>query len=233
MATCRRLSSEGWAIVATDLRGESLGSLSDVAGVVLRVAGDVSDSAFVQRVALLAEQKGTLVGWVNSVGALSEAPLHLLDDSAINKQLSINLLTTIFGCREALRSFIRSSTLGSIVNISSIHGVQPFDELPLYAASKGAIEALTRQLCVEYAKMGIRINAVAPGAVNTTMTTGTNPDRMDEILRAAADLSPMNRVSSADEVASVINFLLSDEAAGFNGTVIRMDNGMAATGRNR
>ena len=119
------------------------------------------------------------------------------------------------------------------MNIGSIHGAQPFAALPLYAASKGAIESLTRQLCVEYGGFGIRINTVAPGAVNTPMTTGSDLERVEDVLRVAADLSPMNRVSSADEVASVINFLLSAEAVGFNGAIVRMDNGMAATGRNR
>ena len=134
----------------------------------------------------------------------------------------------VYGVREALRSFLMRSVPGSIVNVSSIHGHAAFPGSGPYDAAKGGVEALTRYVCVEYGHLGIRCNAVAPGAVNTNV--GRTPSKSDEsgIWPPSEALAPMQRASEPSEVAQAVLYLLSNSAIGVNGHVLAVDNGMAA-----
>lgn len=228
-ATCELLTARGLDVVAVDRDAAGLEALAArIAGVVI-VAGDVQDERTLRAARAAGEARGPLTGWVNNAAVLRPLPLHEADLAFLQQQIAINLTAVLLGAREAISSFLEHSVAGAIVNVTSIHAQHPFPGLPLYATAKGGVEALTRQLCVEYGERGIRVNAVAPGAVNTAMTRGDGDPA--EALRSAAELSPMRRVSEPAEIAAAIAFLLSGDAAGINGHVLAVDNGMSAQGR--
>jgi NAD(P)-dependent dehydrogenase (short-subunit alcohol dehydrogenase family) len=114
--------------------------------------------------------------------------------------------------------------------VSSIHARAAFPGYALYDTCKGAVESLTRYVCVEYGHLGIRCNAVAPGAVLTPAAVRLSEatDDPDAAFAATRDLSPMHRISDPKEIADVVAFLLSPEAIAINGHVLAVDNGMAA-----
>jgi NAD(P)-dependent dehydrogenase (short-subunit alcohol dehydrogenase family) len=233
-ATSRQLSRAGWAVLAVDRDEQALDELTTADGPSVRgLAGDLTDPTTVQRVVAAARQLGPLSGWVNNAGILTDRPLHEMDDALIDQLLAINLRATILGTRAAVQTLLAAGRPGAIVNVSSIHARHPFPGHPVYAAAKGAVEALTRQICVEYAGLGIRCNAVAPGAVATRMTVDPAAGDTDTArqLAAAAALSPADRVSSPVEIAEVIEFLMSDRSRSINGHVLAADNGMSARGR--
>jgi len=156
------------------------------------------------------------------------APLHLMGNQDIDDVLDVDLRAVVYGVREALRSFLFRSVPGSIVNVSSIHGRSGFPGSGPYDAAKGGVEALTRYVCVEYGHLGIRCNAVAPGAVNTNMSTTVGSADDLGIWPPSKALAPMQRASEPNEVAEAALYLLSDTAIAVNGHVLAIDNGMAA-----
>lgn len=232
-ATSIVLTHAGWAVLAADRDREALDRLSAEQPTIRTHAGDLTDPQTPSRLVAAAQELGPLTGWVNNAGILDDAPLHEVDDDAVERVLTVNLRATIMGARAAIQAFLTASTPGAIVNVTSIHAQHPFAGHPIYAATKGAVESLTRQLCVEYAGAGIRCNAVAPGAVDTRMTLDPTSDQASAAAQraAAAALSPAGRVSAPEEIAHAIAFLLSPQASSINGHVLAVDNGMAAHGR--
>jgi NAD(P)-dependent dehydrogenase (short-subunit alcohol dehydrogenase family) len=145
----------------------------------------------------------------------------------IDLAISVNLRGVVEGTQTALKSFLSTGVIGTIVNVSSIHARGAFPGNSIYDACKGAIEALTRNVCIEYGHLGIRCNAVAPGAVMTNMGATRRRQGVTGAPPLAA-LSPMNRVSEPDEIAEIIAFLLSPASRSVNGHVLAADNGMSA-----
>jgi NAD(P)-dependent dehydrogenase (short-subunit alcohol dehydrogenase family) len=232
-ATSIVLARAGWTVLAADRDRAALDQLAAEQPTVHTYAGDLTDPATPGTLVAVAQGLAPLTGWVNNAGILDAAPLHQVDDESVDRVLSVNLRATILGARAAIQAFLSTGTPGSVVNVTSIHAQHPFAGHPIYAASKGAVESLTRQLCVEYAEAGIRCNAVAPGAVDTRMTLDptSNEAAAARQRAAAAALSPAGRVSAPEEIAHAIAFLLSPEARSINGHVLAVDNGMAAHGR--
>jgi NAD(P)-dependent dehydrogenase (short-subunit alcohol dehydrogenase family) len=228
IAAC--LAARGRPVVAIDVDRTALDRLVDEVPGVDAVAGDVRDVETLQAASRTAADRGVLGGWVNNAGIVRLGPLHAVTSEDIDAVLGNNLAAVVLGCQVALQSFLRDRTHGGIVNISSIHARAAFPGYALYDTAKGGVEALTRYVCVEYGHLGIRCNAVAPGAVDTTIVPGSlaaGRDREAD-LEAARALSPMHRVSSPEEIAGIVAFLLSDAARSVNGQVIGADNGMSA-----
>ena len=194
------------------------------------VAGDVGGPATLARAAALAEEAGGLHAWVNNAGITTHERLDRLTPERTERTLRTNLLATLEGCRLAVTAFMRERRAGAIVNVSSIHARAAFPGTPVYDATKGAIEALTRQLCIKYGHLGIRVNAVAPGAILTAATRRLLDESPDREATAAewAWFAPAGRVLDPEEVADAVAFLLSGDARGVNGHVLAVDGGMAA-----
>jgi NAD(P)-dependent dehydrogenase (short-subunit alcohol dehydrogenase family) len=224
-----RLAATGWAVVGVDRDVAALEeAIGTVAGVV--VAGDIRDNKVLSKARQAAEGAGGLRAWVNNAGIVRLGPLHLMPPEEIDETLDIDLRAVVFGTREALSSFVANGVRGVIVNVSSVHARGAFPGYGPYDTAKGGVEALTRYVCVEYGHLGIRCNAVAPGAVNTSIVPSTpaGVPRPATAAIQAADLSPMHRVSEPEEIAEAVAFLVEGPSTAINGHVLAVDNGMSA-----
>src|SRR5262249_3842403 len=225
-ATARTLIGTGVRTVAIDSDAAALKEMSDAAGpLCTSVSGDVSDIESHAAAVRIASKEGRLVGWVNGAGINVSDSAHTLEKEALRRTLEVNLIGTALGCSAAVREFLRGSVPGAIVNVSSLEAVAAFPASFSYEASKGAVEALTRQMAVEYGPAGIRCNCVRPGAVMTPMTQryvdeASDPERT---LRDLAAYSPLGRISTAEEVASIVVFLLGEGASFINGASVPVD----------
>ncbi|MEU1518753.1 3-oxoacyl-ACP reductase family protein [Streptomyces sp. NPDC005811] len=213
------------ARTAADL--ESLeAELAAHGGDVLVLPGTVADPDAVRTlVERAAAWSGRLDAVVNCAGISPHFTRseHLGDDDW-RQVLDVNLQGTFFCCREAGKVMLEQRS-GSIVNVSSVHARTGFERIAPYAASKGAVEALTRALAVEWADRGVRVNNLAPGYFRTDLSSGLLDSRWGErIVRG----TPLGRVGDADELGGAAVFLASDASRFVTGTTLTVDGGWTA-----
>jgi NAD(P)-dependent dehydrogenase (short-subunit alcohol dehydrogenase family) len=213
----------GAAVVATSRTGGDLDTLARSAGdrrdrlrvVVADVTDEATGGVLVDAAAKLS---GGADGLVNNAGLDIFAPIWDQDDDAFDRVIATNLTAPFMLSCAFARSWIAGRRRGAIVNISSVEAELAFPEQAPYAASKGGLRQLTAVLAIEWAAAGIRVNAVAPGVIDSQMT----PDR--ERARAAERI-PLGRLGQAREVAGMVLHLLSDGASYITGTTVDVDGG--------
>jgi NAD(P)-dependent dehydrogenase (short-subunit alcohol dehydrogenase family) len=170
LATAERLVRDGGVVVALDVAEDGLEAAAARIGTSFQpVAGDVATRAAHEQAASAALEQGRLVGWVNVAGIWIPTRAHDFDDEAFERVLRVNLVGTALGCSVACRTWLEQGIAGAIVNVSSIESTEAFPSALAYEASKGAVDAMTRQVAVDYGPAGIRCNAVRPGAIITPM----------------------------------------------------------------
>ncbi|MCA0424651.1 MAG: SDR family oxidoreductase [Proteobacteria bacterium] len=190
------------------------------------VKGDVASEADVAAIFAAADRMGTLAALVNNAGVVDKAqPVVEMSTERLRRMFDINVMGTIFCCREAIR---RMSTRlggkgGAIVNLSSIAPrLGAPGQYVDYAAAKGAIDSFTLGLGREVANEGIRVNGVQPGLILTDIhASGGIPDRVE----ALRDTIPIKRGGTAEEIAEAVRWLVSDKASYAVGTLITVSGG--------
>jgi NAD(P)-dependent dehydrogenase (short-subunit alcohol dehydrogenase family) len=228
-AIAKAFVREGASVVITGRRQEELDRVvNDIVkeqGKVFAVAGTVTDERHVQEtVRQTVQQFGRLDILVNNAGVGDFGRrLHEIDDATWMQVFDVNL-TGVFRMTRAVLPQMLKQVKGAIVNISSIASLIGLPSLPVYAASKGALDSLTRALAVDYAKNGIRCNVVNPGLIDTPMAAPlmSNSELLDPILSHY----PIHRAGKPEEVANMVLYLVSDEAAWVTGGTFPIDGGM-------
>jgi NAD(P)-dependent dehydrogenase (short-subunit alcohol dehydrogenase family) len=195
------------------------------------VVGDVTSPADAERwVERVVERFGRLDCAFNGAGIEGGvAPTHAYPRDDWREVIAVNL-DGVFHCMQAeLRQMARQGS-GSIVNAASMLGVMGYTNLAAYNAAKHAVVGLTRTAALEYAPLGIRVNAVCPGFIETPMVMerGVAPASDPQVWRALADLHPMQRLGKPGEVAAAIAWLCSDASSFVTGHPLVIDGGMTA-----
>ena len=230
LATAKRFLADGWRVALLDIDGENLNrtfaTIPESDGIVT-IRCDVADAEGVARaLATVAEKFGRLDALINNAGIAIFKPILAVTYEDWSRVLAVNL-TGPFLCAQAAAPLMRDSGGGAIVNITSISGLRASTLRTAYGTSKAGLAHLTQQQAVELASLGIRVNAVAPGPVDTAMAKAVHTP---EIRTAYHDAIPLNRYGLEQEIAEAIFFLCSDRASYITGQTIAVDGGFEATG---
>ena len=218
-ATCLRLAREGGRVAVLDINEDGKDTADEIqraGGEAVFVKTDVSDSAQVQAAVRAAvERWGAVHVVVNDAAMMTFKPVVELADEDWDRVLAVNLRSVFLFCKYAVPHMPAG---GAIVNISSVHAHETTKNVVPYASSKGGMEAFTRGFSEELASRKIRINCVAPGAVDTPMLWN-NPN-----VKSGAE-KIQGAVGKPEDIAAAVCFLASDEARFITGTTLVADGG--------
>ncbi len=226
-ASALALARQGFDIAAHYLDDEAAAAAlgAEIAALGRRATLHRADLSAVGEAQALVEAAhaahGRLDAVVNNAGVFPRSTLAELSEAVWDLTLDVNLRAAAFVTQAAVAIMREAGTGGAIVNVSSVASFGTARGVH-YSASKGGLDALTRASALDVARDGIRVNAVAPGMILTAQALGGN-DR-EELERMAAATVP-GRLGSAEEVASVVAFLVSDAASFINGEVIQVNGG--------
>jgi len=187
------------------------------------VQADISQDEQVEAAFENVKQLGGLDILVNNAGIQMQGASHEIELSKFDKMLDVNLRGAYLCSRHAIQQFLDADKPGVILNNSSVHEIIPRPGYIGYTISKGGMEAMTRTLALEYARRGIRVNSIAPGATITPINPwGDKPEERAKI----EDFIPMGRSGQPEEMAAAAVFLASDEAAYITGQTLFIDGGL-------
>jgi NAD(P)-dependent dehydrogenase (short-subunit alcohol dehydrogenase family) len=230
LAVAKRFLAEGWRVALLDIEDELLSKSTlalAAADNTLTLHCDVSDKKAVASALTEVERRfGRLDALVNNAGIAVFAPLMELSDDDWHRVLAVNL-TGPFLCTRAAVPLMREHGGGAVVNITSISALRASTLRAAYGTSKAGLAHLTKQLAVELASIGIRVNGVAPGPVDTAMAKAVHTP---EIRADYHDTIPLNRYGLEEELAEAVFFLCSDRASYITGQILSVDGGFEATG---
>ena len=227
LAVAKRFLAEGWRTALLDIDSELLHAAVDAlddSDRTLAIHCDVSDAAAVAAaIAQVSAHFGRLDALVNNAGIAVFTPILETSDHDWNRVLAVNL-TGPFLCTKAAVPLMREHGGGTIVNITSISAVRASTLRSAYGTSKAGLAHLTKQLAVELASLGIRVNGVAPGPVETAMAKAVHTP---EIRADYHDAIPLNRYGLEEELAEAVFFLCSDRSSYITGQILAVDGGLS------
>lgn len=231
LAATRMLLARGWRVAILDLEGKALAearmAFADEPRVRIDAANVTDEPAVEALLATIDAEHGPISGVVNSAGIAAD--IHALETPVdlFRKILDVNVIGSFIVARGAAR-LMATRKRGAIVNIASISGLRGSKGRVAYGTSKGAVITMTQVLANDLAKHGIRVNAIAPGPVETPMVKALHSDADRKLWMTFV---PMRRYAEPDEIASVIAFLLDETQSGYvTGEVIAVDGGFRGAG---
>jgi 3-oxoacyl-[acyl-carrier protein] reductase len=171
----------------------------------------------------LRKEFGPLFGLVNNAALGLDGALAMMHNSQIDELVRVNTLSPIVLTKYVVRAMMSQGS-GRIVNVASIVGFTGYSGLSVYAATKASMIGFSRSLAREVGRLGITVNAVAPGFLDTSMTHGLTGEQRQRVVRRSA----LRRLADVEDVANAVEFLLSDKARSVSGTVLTVDAGATA-----
>ncbi|WP_327417429.1 SDR family NAD(P)-dependent oxidoreductase [Streptomyces sp. NBC_01233] len=233
-AVATRLATDGAHVVLVDRDEAQLEKTVTTLGTATAIVADVRDEAAVaDYVRRTVADYGRVDLFFNNAGI--EGPrtsIIDLDTTDFDRVMSVNVRGVFLGLREVMRAFRSQGGGGAIVNTASMAGIRGSRRFSPYVASKHAVVGLTRCAALDGAEFGIRVNAVAPGLIDTRMLRAIAeqdaPSHPEELISQMAQDTPLKRSGTADEVANMVTWLLSSEASYITGTINLIDAGLNA-----
>ncbi|WP_045050018.1 SDR family NAD(P)-dependent oxidoreductase [Chromobacterium violaceum] len=224
LAICKRLVADGYKVLAV-ARSNSpeLDALCDGESVCFECFDLAHTDKIHAWISDLTKQYGRIYGLVNNAAIGADGVLATMHENDIAQSLIVNLQSPIVLTKYVSRSMLLGGT-GRIINISSIIGSTGFSGLSVYAATKAGLIGFTKSLSRELGKAGITVNCVAPGYMDTDMTKGIAPDKLQSIKRR----SPSGKLATVESVAASISYLLSADGEMINGATLTIDAGSTA-----
>ena len=227
-ATARALAAAGSRVALVSRHAEDLaGVVAGAPGDHLAIAADLAEADECERVveeALSAFGRVDIL--VNNAATAARLPITATPTAVIDRILAVNVRAPLV-LVGAVVPHMADRGGGCIVNVTSVSGLVGTPRRAAYAASKGALDAATRSLAIELGGLGIRVNAVAPGVVDTAMWASNK--KVPGVVEAVSSLTPLGRWAQPEDIADVIVFLASDGARFVTGETISVDGGMART----
>jgi 3-oxoacyl-[acyl-carrier protein] reductase len=230
LAIARTLRAAGYGVIAVarQMNDQLAAAMTEKgkagAGSLAFVPFDLAETQDIPTlVRTVRKQFGPLYGLVNNAGLGTDGLLAIMQNSQIERLLRVNTLAPIMLSKYVVRSMMADGG-GRIVNVSSIIGFTGYSGLSVYGATKASMIGFTRSLAREVGRLGINVNAVAPGFLDTEMTQGLQGEQRNKV----AGRSALRRLASVDDVADTVEFLMGDKAKSITGTVMTVDAGSTA-----
>ena len=222
-ASAEALLEDGWIV---GINGRDAAAVDAVVAELgenaVPVPFDVTDAAAaLSAIAGFRKQAGRVDALVHAAGILKSSPVGLIGDELVGELLSVNVAAAITTSQAAVRAMARGGN-GSIVLFGSVAGEDGSSGQAVYSATKAAVGGIVRSLAKEVGPRGIRVNGVVPGIIDTDMNADLPAERKEELAAA----TPLRRLGTAEEVASLVRFLVSDASRFITGTMIRVDGGL-------
>jgi NAD(P)-dependent dehydrogenase (short-subunit alcohol dehydrogenase family) len=227
LAIAEKFLSEGAKVVLSDINDGPQDLLQKYTEQAMFVKCDVSKSSEVDSlVAATISKFGRLDIMVNNAGIATSGNANDTTDEVWHKTIEVNLSGVFYGLRAASRVMLQQKSAGSIINMASIAGLVGFNGSLAYCASKGGIVQLTRSAAVGLAKDKIRVNAIAPGVIDTNMTKSYLADPGFQQLMS--NMAPMGHAGVPNNIAEMALYLASDAASYTTGQILAVDGGWTA-----
>ena len=227
LAIVRRLAGSGHNVIAVARResDELREAIAEANGRLHFRAFDLSETdAIPTFVKALRDEFGAIYGLVNNAGIGTEGLLATMHNSEIEALMRLNVLSPVILTKYIVRHMMADGAGGRIVNMSSIIASTGYNGLSVYGATKAAATGFTRSLAREVGKLGITVNAIAPGFVDTELTQTLGAEQRQRI----AGRSALRRLPEADDVARMVEFLLGEGGRNITGSVLTVDAGNTA-----
>lgn len=233
-ASAIRLAEEGAKVICADINAAAAQAtaqkIREAGGTAREATIDISD--FQQCDSVVADaikEFGTVDILVNNAGVNLPGVFHEVSNETIDRTLSVNIKGAMYLTRAVLPAMLKQGS-GSIVNMSSVNGLVSEPFLSVYSASKGAIVMFTRGIALDYAKTGVRCNAICPGWVDTPINHAHAKmlGGLDHVYKTIDSFQPIGRPGTPREIANLVLFLASDESSFMTGSIVSADGGMTA-----
>jgi 3-oxoacyl-[acyl-carrier protein] reductase len=230
LAIGRKLAAAGYSVIAVarQMNDQIAGAIKEIekskTGALHFVPFDLNNVDDIGKMFRdLRKKFGPVYGLVNNAAIGTEGLLGIMPNPQIEQLIRVNTLAPIVLTKFVVRSMM-SEGGGRIVNVTSIIGFTGYSGLSVYGATKASMIGFTRSLAREVGRVGINVNAIAPGFIETDMTQGLEGKQRDQVARRSA----LRRLAAVDDVADAVEFLMDDKSKSITGTVMTVDAGSTA-----